>query len=731
MNEENRQSSREQMVSLAEIIEVRDEAVSHPLNYWLYWLLLANSYVLESGSIKICFCSLNQASKDFIPPELKRIVEEDPSAADSLLIGDAQLVWCLGQVASHASLPNFLDVGLFSLLNLMTVEHVASRPSLSKLSQMLRNKIQNVEDMPAILVQLYQELMGDIDELIDDKFCDDIRFSSTRSSLSIVSGAGTPLSTKQLQTTVDEYDRQKTLIEDYLIPASRSGPLDNEDDKTDVEEDATQPIAKFNAQAKEMPHTRFIKKSSTTTHTSLSRKSRESSGSSTAVDEEDSLNPFNEVPRVKQQAPNHSGQWPNKKKWTPLMAVVVRKDPMLSLCKWRKQPTPQSAKSNNHIQPTAQSTPLGGASGGGQQSYNNNSMADSIEPFEKIDLPPDMLPSPVNQQEVNDESDYMDCMPSVKPAPAAQHLDQLNFSRQNSLQPSKVQRRSSSRRVSNTYKSSSPSVAIPEFLEKNSMPLIRLRAQSIKKKKVTLHRAENSMVVVKLLNGQCVEVNCRTDAYVSNVFDTVAAHLNITEHIFFGLAMLQNSEYFSWTMTIGWRNQHHLDGRIPKFIKTETTTHNLYLQLRQDMLSGSLRFEINKAIELAAIALQAEYGDHNTSKQSPDQLDNGTNSSQYFKLVNYLPSKFYPSIDENPCETEAQIVGQHSKFAGLGRVEAERLFIQSCQAELGYGAHYYRVYKIKPSTKNPYYNRYSDVHLIAVMPYGMGFAGNRALAIDI
>lgn len=56
---------------------------------------------------------------------------------------------------------------------------------------------------------------------------------------------------------------------------------------------------------------------------------------------------------------------------------------------------------------------------------------------------------------------------------------------------------------------------------------------------MSLYRQENALVLVKLLTGQCVEVNCRTDALVSNIFETVAAHLNITEHLFFGLALLK------------------------------------------------------------------------------------------------------------------------------------------------------------------------------------------------
>lgn len=68
---------------------------------------------------------------------------------------------------------------------------------------------------------------------------------------------------------------------------------------------------------------------------------------------------------------------------------------------------------------------------------------------------------------------------------------------------------------------------------------------------------------------------------------------------------------------------------------TENTTHNLYLQLRQDMLNASIRFLPNKAFDLAAIALQAEFLD-----RKPLILINNNfeNNSQYFKLENYLPS---------------------------------------------------------------------------------------------
>ena len=44
---------------------------------------------------------------------------------------------------------------------------------------------------------------------------------------------------------------------------------------------------------------------------------------------------------------------------------------------------------------------------------------------------------------------------------------------------------------------------------------------------------------------EVIEVNCRTDAYVSNVFDTVVDHLNINEHNFFGLAIFRGQQCYT------------------------------------------------------------------------------------------------------------------------------------------------------------------------------------------
>lgn len=50
------------------------------------------------------------------------------------------------------------------------------------------------------------------------------------------------------------------------------------------------------------------------------------------------------------------------------------------------------------------------------------------------------------------------------------------------------------------------------------------------------------------------------------------------------------------------------------------------------------------------------------------------------------------------------------------------MFIIYCQNSIDYGAHYYRVCKIKPSStsaRQAYFSRLSDVHQLAIMPLGI------------
>lgn len=65
--------------------------------------------------------------------------------------------------------------------------------------------------------------------------------------------------------------------------------------------------------------------------------------------------------------------------------------------------------------------------------------------------------------------------------------------------------------------------------------------------------------------------------------------------------------------------------------------HYLYLQLRQDILDGVLRFNDNFfACKLAALALQAEFG--NFPYNEKNIL---IEKDLYYKFENYLPTVFF------------------------------------------------------------------------------------------
>ncbi|KAK6009329.1 FERM protein [Ostertagia ostertagi] len=102
--------------------------------------------------------------------------------------------------------------------------------------------------------------------------------------------------------------------------------------------------------------------------------------------------------------------------------------------------------------------------------------------------------------------------------------------------------------------------AVPEFYDHSRHPSIRLKAPSAKKKKMTLLRVEQADVQVELLNG----ILCRTDAVARDIFSLVVQHMNINEHVFFGLSFMKDGEHFFLEdhqrlenfAPSGWKNAH-------------------------------------------------------------------------------------------------------------------------------------------------------------------------------
>uniref|UniRef100_A0A183CJS7 KIND domain-containing protein n=1 Tax=Globodera pallida TaxID=36090 RepID=A0A183CJS7_GLOPA len=716
--------------------------------------LVDQMFLTRNGRVEIQLSSCG-LSKKFVPPELQ---EQNEQFEEQPNLSEAQLVWCLGTSCLRVVRSGHSDVTLFSLLNLMTVGHVQSRPTLSKVWLMVRNQlgVDGLAKVPEVVSSLFKEVMGDLDELLADSFDDDIRFSSSRSSkLSIIPGPGAPehfaheTSDHQQNLLVSEvtdrlrtefsylFDDECTTINAVDIPSGfeRKGsitptqqsqhpptqqqkPYEHSEDEGELTPRRPTPIPTSErgdlADAKE--------RSATNAEECFAKALEEAPLRDGSVQNGHIGRQEQSVQSIEPQPPKPTGRLYAKAAQTgKVPRAVVKKEPEIEVLSFRPE------------------------------KRREDLFADSSDGAAAAIAPPVAGFSPGTRQKTQQESDK-DSQMTESEEPREQ------FQRRNSLEPSRCSKKKESfgrRRALPGTKSSSLLPTVPEFLSPGAQPLIRLRAQSMKKKKmVTLHRSDPAVVYVRLLNGHIVEVNCRTDALVGSVFHTVAEHLNITEHMFFGLTLqqrfgenlfLEEDQRLEKWAPPGWKGgpglrrsfgaggtlsrpwDHSGGGGVeqftlllrfryyPKkreFVKTATTAHQLYLQLRQDILNGTLRFlPKERAMEMAALALCAE----------ARALPQGQEES--FRLEDYLPMKFYEVEPSEAVQTQRQIAELHRRLAAsFGYLEAEERFIARCQTESLYGAHFYRVHKIKPKRGHSVPSKpfLSDMRLIAVIPSGIG-----------
>uniref|UniRef100_A0A8L8Q0F1 FERM domain-containing protein n=1 Tax=Heligmosomoides polygyrus TaxID=6339 RepID=A0A8L8Q0F1_HELPZ len=296
------------------------------------------------------------------------------------------------------------------------------------------------------------------------------------------------------------------------------------------------------------------------------------------------------------------------------------------------------------------------------------------------------------------------------------------------LAPARFSGRQSSRSMRGKRKTR----AVPEFYDHSRHPSIRLKAPSAKKKKMTLLRVEQADVQVELLNGQRIEVSCRTDAVARDIFSLVVQHMNINEHVFFGLSFMKDGEHFfiddhqrlEKFAPPGWKSAHKNGIRthfvlylrfrfypqVLDFIKTDVTMHELYLQVRHDIIEERIQPRRDAAYELAALALQAEFG----NRPPPVIVD-------YFDNQHYLPQRYCSSDD--PKRLQSVLAEMHGHYVGTKPLEAEHKFIQICQRHRDFGAHLHRVFRNKPSGTHgaaPFDPDTGAALWIAIMPRGIG-----------
>ncbi|CAL8284701.1 unnamed protein product [Merluccius merluccius] len=166
----------------------------------------------------------------------------------------------------------------------------------------------------------------------------------------------------------------------------------------------------------------------------------------------------------------------------------------------------------------------------------------------------------------------------------------------------------------------------PEFIRMQDEPPVVLEVPgSIVSKKGRSASTQRELGVV-MPSGQSVQVKCEVKTRCGDVFDMIVAHSNLVEHFYFGLAYIDDNEFFfldsdtkiSKVAPDCWKKvpttTFILFFRVKFFVSDvslllhKLSRHQYYLQLRKELLEDRLSCHEETALCLAGLALQAEYG---------------------------------------------------------------------------------------------------------------------------
>ncbi|XP_029109935.1 tyrosine-protein phosphatase non-receptor type 13 [Scleropages formosus] len=246
----------------------------------------------------------------------------------------------------------------------------------------------------------------------------------------------------------------------------------------------------------------------------------------------------------------------------------------------------------------------------------------------------------------------------------------------------------------------------PEFVRMLEEPQIVLELPgSIVSKKGKLGASQRELSVT-MPSGQCILVRCDVGSRGRDVFDMVVAHANLVEHFYFGLAFLDDDEFFfldhetkiskvapdCWKKTpsasfaLFLRVKFFVDDI--GFILHKLTRHQYYLQLRKDILEDRLRCSEETGLLLGALALQAEFGDY-----MPEVY-----GKNYYQPEQYVSRRLMEKM-ALPCLKE-ELPRLHASNAHMLPDEAEIEFLKLTQQLPEYGVLFHRMAHVekKPLT---------------------------------
>ncbi|XP_067092678.1 tyrosine-protein phosphatase non-receptor type 13 [Osmerus mordax] len=204
-------------------------------------------------------------------------------------------------------------------------------------------------------------------------------------------------------------------------------------------------------------------------------------------------------------------------------------------------------------------------------------------------------------------------------------------------------------------------------------------------------------VSVVMPSGQVVAVRCDIKSRGRDVFDMVVAHANLVEHFYFGLAFIDDDEFFfldhetkiSKVAPDSWKKAQSTAFLVYlrvkffvediSFILHRLTRHQYYLQLRKDILEDRLHCNEETGLFLAALALQAEFGDYMSELYGKDYYQ-----PEHYVSKRMLERMAFPSLKE-------ELPRLHANHANMLPGEAETEYLKIAQQLPEYGVLFHRV----------------------------------------
>lgn len=208
--------------------------------------------------------------------------------------------------------------------------------------------------------------------------------------------------------------------------------------------------------------------------------------------------------------------------------------------------------------------------------------------------------------------------------------------------------------------------------------------------------SKNALVIgVHMLDNSFLECTLTSESTGQQCLDSIAQRIELEETQYFGLRYVTKKLQFQWVeldKPLKKQLDKHAQGShsprlyfgvmfyIPGAHKLldEVARYQYFLQLKNDIVDGRIPLSLDQATRLAALSLQAEFGDYQEDK----------NAQEYFK-DNALFPKTMCKDETTLNDMMHEVLNCYNTFQGVHHVKAEIMYIKEIQMMDGYGMDYY------------------------------------------